>query len=366
MGIKSGSMQLTFFFVPDPITEDFWGYVADHIQKGVFTPCERENVSSCGFVSWEDLFDTSFSDGFQKANYIAFQFRIDSKKVPPMIIKQHLREAVEAYRKEKGHFPSKKTRSLLKESIEEELIKTTTPCPSGCEVVWNHTEKQLIVGTTSSKFIEKFLEHFEKTFRLHPVPLYHLQLALNMDELPAKIKDDLSMLISPASHRAFEEGRFLGYEFLTWLWFRSEQQESPLGAIYLGDRMVLSRPDDGREKIICTHQSHRLREAHTALVEGKMLEEAQWIVQKGDREYYLTLDVSLWTMKNVKTPSQPSVSQDDDPEGRFLERMFFIEELRNTVKALYREFLTVRFDSRWSTDVLPAIEEWKRSPAEEV
>lgn len=366
MGIKSGSMQLTFFFVPDPVTEDFWGYVADHIQKGIFRPCEPESVSSCGFVSWEDIFDTSFSEGFQKANYIAFQFRIDNKKVPPMIIKQRLREAISAYSKEKGHLPSKKTCSMLKESIEEELIKATIPCPSGCEVIWNPVEKELILGTTSTKFIEKFLEHFERTFRLHPVPLYHLQLALHMEELPARIKDSLSNLISPSSHRAFEEGRFLGYEFLTWLWFRTEHQESPIGGVYLGDRMVLSRPDDGREKIICTTQSHRLREAHTALLEGKMLEEAQWIFQKGDREYYTTLDVSLWTMRNVKTPSQPAASKDDDPEGRFLERMFFIEELRNSLKALYREFLTVRFDSRWTTDVIPALEEWKRAGASSV
>jgi hypothetical protein len=280
-----------------------------------------------------------------------------------MIIKQRLREAISAYSKEKGHLPSKKTCSMLKESIEEELIKATIPCPSGCEVIWNPVEKELILGTTSTKFIEKFLEHFERTFRLHPVPLYHLQLALHMEELPARIKDNLSNLISPSSHRAFEEGRFLGYEFLTWLWFRTEQQESPIGGVYLGDRMVLSRPDDGREKIICTTQNHRLREAHTALLEGKMLEEAQWIFQKGDREYYATLDVSLWTMRNVKTPSQPAASKDDDPEGRFLERMFFIEELRNSLKALYREFLTVRFDSRWTTDVIPALEEWKRAGA---
>ncbi|MEJ5300921.1 MAG: recombination-associated protein RdgC [Thermodesulforhabdaceae bacterium] len=359
MSIKSGSMQLTFFFVPDPVTEDFWGFVAEHISKGTFTPCTPENISSSGFVSWEDLFDTSFSDGYQKANYLAFQFRLDQKKVPPMIIKQRLQEALLAYKKEKGHLPSKKVRTALKEAVEEELIKAALPCPSGFEVVWDTATKRLILGTTSSKFIEAFLEHFERVFRLHPVPLYHLQLALHMEELPNSLKDKLSQLISPSSHRAFEEGRFLGYEFLTWLWFKTDTAERGSN-IYLGDRIVLSRPDDGRERIICTTQSHNLKEAHTALLEGKMLEEAQWILQKGDDEYYFTLDVSLWTMKNVKTPSQPSRSRDEDPEGRFLERMFFIEEIRHTVESLYREFLTVRFESKWHDDVIPAMEEWKR------
>lgn len=351
-------MQLTFFFVPDPVTEDFWGYVAEHIAKGVFTPCSPENVMSCGFVSWEDLFDLSFSDGYQKATYLAFQFRLDHKKIPSMIIKQRLQEAVKTYKNEKGHFPSKKTRSLLKESIEEELIKTALPCPSGCEVVWNPVVKRLILGTTSSKFIESFLEHFEKTFRLHPIPLYHVQLALNMETLPPRIKDSLSAMVSISSHQALQEGRFLGYEFLTWLWFKTDQTSS---GVYLGDRIVLSRPDDGKERVICTTQNHHLREAYTALVEGKMLEEAQWIVQKGDNEYSFTLDASLWTMRGVKTPSQPPRSKDDDPEGRFLERMYFIEELRTVIESLYREFLMLRFDSRWQEEVLPAMEEWKKA-----
>jgi len=360
MGIKSGSMQLTFFFVPDPVTEDFWGFVAEHIAKGFFTPCTPENISSAGFVSWEDLFDPSFPDGYQKANYLAFQFRLDQKKVPPMIVKQRLQEAIGAYKKEKGHPPSKKTRTALKEAVEEELTKSALPCPSGFEVVWDTTNKRLILGTTSSRMIEAFLEHFERTFRLHPVPLYHLQLALNMKDLPDGIKDRLSRLVSPSSHRAIEEGRFLGYEFLTWLWFKTDTAEGGSN-IYLGDRIVLSRPDDGRERVICTTQSHNLKEAHTALVEGKMLEEAQWIMQKGDTEYYFTLDVSLWTMKNVKVPSHPSHPKDEDAEGQFLERMFLIEEIRQAVESLYKEFLMLRLESKWQDDIIPAMEEWKKT-----
>lgn len=360
MGIKSGSMQLTFFFVPDPITEDFWGYVAEHLAKGAFIPCVPESSVSSGFVSWENLFDVNFTDGYQKASYIAFQFRIDRKKIPPMIIRQKLQEAIEAYKNEKGRLPSKKTRSILKESVEEELLKTTLPCPSGCEVVWHPPSRRLILGTTSTRVIESFLEHFERTFRLHPVPLYHIQLALNMETLPSRIKDGLSAIVSPSSHKALREGRSIGYEFLTWLWFKSDQGENKSG-IYLGDRIVLSRPDDGRERVICTTQSHNLREAYIALLEGKMLEEAQWIVQKGDNEYFFTLDASLWTMKGVKIPSQNPESRDEDPEGRFLERMFFIEELRAVFESLYREFLTLRFDGRWHDEILPAMDEWKQS-----
>ncbi|MCX7822613.1 MAG: recombination-associated protein RdgC [Syntrophobacterales bacterium] len=360
MGMKAGSMQLTFFSIPDPVTEDFWGYVSEHLKKGIFRPCAPEDTVSYGFVSWEDLFDLSFSDGYQKANYLAFQFRLDQKKIPSMIVKQKLQEAISAYKSEKGHLPSKKIRSLLKESVEEALFKSTLPCPSGFEVVWHPVTKRLILGTTSSKLIEAFLEHFERTFRLHPVPLYHVQLALSMETLPSRIKDSLSLIVSPSSHRAFQEGRFLGYEFLTWLWFKSDQRENSL-PVYLGDRIVLSRPDDGRERIICTTQNHSLKEAYTALGEGKMVEEAQWIVHRRDNEYIFSLDASLWMMKGVRTPSQPSMSKDGDPEGRFLERMFFIEELRDVFESLYQEFLMLRFDGRWHDDVLPAMEEWKRS-----
>ncbi len=353
MSIKSGSMKLSFFYVPDPVTEDFWGYVADHITKGIFKTCEVEDISSAGFVTWEDLFDYSFSNGYQKGQYMVFQFRLDQKKIPPMVLKQHLQQAIIDHKKEKGKFPSKKERQLLKETVKEELLHKAMACPSGFEVVWNPVNKRLILGTTSTNLIEAFLEKFESTFKVHPIPLYHLQLALHLDISPS-LKDKISQHINPSSPKAFKEGRFIGYEFLTWLWFKAETQEN--SNFYLGDKLILSHPDNGKERIICSTENHSLEEARIALTQGKMLEEAQWILMVKDREYSFHLDVSLFTIKNLKTPSPKPI--DGDYEGSFFERMFFIEEVKSTIEELYKEFLTTRFDPRWQTDILPLLKDW--------
>ena len=191
-----------------------------------------------------------------------------------------------------------------------------------------------------------------------------LTWALNMLPLTPGQKDVLGSLVSVKSPSALNDGRFLGSEFLTWLWFYIErlggsiQAGDKIANIHLGERMVLVLPGDGKERVICTTQANFLHEARTALRQGKVVDEAQLFFIIGENEYLLTLDSSLWAVKGLKTPKQLPDYGQEDPDGRFLEKMYFIEEVFSTLDALYMRFLAERLTPGWETDTLAQLQKW--------
>ena len=212
--------------------------------------------------------------------------------------------------------------------------------------------------------LDAFLEYFERQFRTYPLPLYHAQWALNTLPLTSGQKDVLGSLVSVKSPTAMSDGRFLGFDFLTWLWYYIERLGGTVEAgdkvanIHLGERMVLVLPGDGKERVICTTQANFLHEARTALRQGKVVEEVQIFFVVGENEYLVTLDSLLWAIKGLRTPKQLPDYGQDDPDGRFLEKMYFIDEVFATLDALYMRFLAERLSPGWETDTLAQMQKW--------
>jgi hypothetical protein len=121
---------------------------------------------------------------------------------------------------------------------------------------------------------------------------------------------------------------------------------------------VLVLPSDGKERVICTSQANFLHEARTALRQGKVVEEVQIFFVVGENEYLVTLDSSLWALKGLRTPKQLPDYGQDDPDGKFLEKMYFIDEVFATLDALYMRFLEQRLTPGWETDTRPEMQKW--------
>jgi len=367
MSIKSGSATFTRFYIPDPTTEDFWSYVDEKLQAGVFKGIEDGEEQAVGFAPWEDFFDSTIPYGsYHKGEYVAFHFRTDQRKVPSIVLKQHVKAAVQKYRNEnEGRGPSRNERKEMQENIQKALLNRAFTQPSACEVVWNASEKWMLLGTTSTKTIEAFLDHFEKHFTLYPVPLYHVNWALNLIPLNEHQKGALNSMVSVQSPEAMEAGHFLGNEFMTWLWFFTENEKGVIqfaenreAEVHLGERLVLTLPNDSKERIICTTQNTALIEARSALQQGKLVREIQFFLRVADDEYLPTLDSALWAIKGIRMPKQLTDHDEDDADGQFLERMYFLEEVSSILNALYGQFLSERLSLDWETMVLPAMNQW--------
>jgi DNA recombination-dependent growth factor C len=372
MGIHSASATFTRFYVPEIVTEDFWSFVEEKLMAGIFKELEETNEQSVGFASWEDMFEPRFDYGsYHKGEYVAFTFRQDQRKVPAIIVKKYIREAVQKYRDEnEGKWPPRHERQEIQENISSWLLSRAFPQPSACEIVWSPAGKWMLLGTTSAKMMEAYLEHFEKHFNIYPVPLYHVHWALNLIPLDERQKDALNAIVSAKSPQALDDGRYLGYEFLTWLWFFSESMDGTIqiseekeAKVHLGERMVLTLPGEGKEKVVCTTQANSLHEARTALQQGKLVHEMQIFLMIGDNEYLFTLDSGLWAVKGLKTPKQLQNLDEEDPDGMFLEKMYFIEEVSLALNTLYAKFLNERLSSTWELDVLPVLKQWVQGEA---
>ncbi|GAB6194158.1 hypothetical protein [Desulfocastanea catecholica] len=172
------------------------------------------------------------------------------------------------------------------------------------------------------------------------------------------------------------EKRFLGQEFLTWLWWKSEERGGSVELPGQGDITVVfekhmlleSGEGESTEKIVCTGLQAELQEARTGLRMGKKLEQARIVIGHNDYEYSFTLAAALMEFRNVRLPKTETTENDksDSPEeveGMILERIYLFEELIKLVNALFKMFLDVRLTAAWR-DELQKIRGWVAKSAE--
>lgn len=168
-----------------------------------------------------------------------------------------------------------------------------------------------------------------------------------------------------------EEKRFLGQEFLTWLWWKSEERG---GSVLVSERgedvtvvfekhMLLEYGDgQNSERIICSGLQSEMKEARTGLRMAKKLEQARIQLVLGDLEWNFTLAAAMMEFRSVKLPKTAKTDgshseNQEETEGMILERIYLFEELTSIVDDLFRGFLKVRISPEWDQE-LQKIREW--------
>ena len=147
-----------------------------------------------------------------------------------------------------------------------------------------------------------------------------------------------------------ESKRFLGHEFLLWLWFEADRGGGVFG---LGDAGEVSVAFDDQlvlEAYLAETEQSRLSggapaespEARSALRAGKRVSKAKLRLRRGDREFVFAVDAADFSFASVRVPA---VLKGEDE--RLVERLALIDELMELWRALYREFLRLRLTDRW-------------------
>jgi len=160
-----------------------------------------------------------------------------------------------------------------------------------------------------------------------------------------------------------QEKRFLGQEFMAWLWYKSEERGGSVALPGTGDITVIFEKHmlleygegETSEKVICRGLQTELREARAGLALGKKPEQARVMIVKGDYEFHVTLAAALFEFRNVKLPKTVASSDESDNpeavEGRILERIALIEELNRIIHDLFRLFLEIRTRDDWQGEL---------------
>ena len=174
------------------------------------------------------------------------------------------------------------------------------------------------------------------------------------------------------------EKRFVGQEFLTWLWWKSEERGGSVELEGQGDIIVVFEKHmlleygeaDYNERLVCSGLQTELKEARTGLRTGKKLEQARLQLIKDEKEYNLTLGASFFEFRNVRLPKtegadSASENSDAELEGAVLERIYLFEELVKIVNDLLRMYVEVRTSDNWPEE-LARVRTWVHKSADQV
>lgn len=166
--------------------------------------------------------------------------------------------------------------------------------------------------------------------------------------------------------------RFLGSEFLIYLWFRVDcfdglldVEADDLGRIELifDDQLTLDAyvAETQRSDLRGGAPAYS-REAVTALRQGKRPTRAKLCIIREGREWMFRFKAETFQLTSVKTPALLT----KETVEQFYERMYLLEELEDILHALYREFLEVRLGDEWEDRFVGAIQEWIASDEDPV
>lgn len=154
---------------------------------------------------------------------------------------------------------------------------------------------------------------------------------------------------------------FLGREFLTWLWYRSDTREGLFTIddntveVWFDAKLTLEAQGDLKESnVVKAENPTDTDEAHAALLTGKLVTEARLRVIVEQKQWGATVKADNIGLSSVKLPALLSREDDD----QLYERFFLMEEIEDIVDALFDQFIAVRLnDSTWKKEI-NAIRTW--------
>lgn len=168
---------------------------------------------------------------------------------------------------------------------------------------------------------------------------------------------------------AYNRYRFLGNEFLTWLWFLIENDLSIIhhcdpdfAALEMGNRLVLeNRLANGLETITIKGDAAGLEEALLALRKGASITEMNLIYKSGVLQWQFSLKGESLSFSGLKLPESGSMESTDDMEGLVLEKLYLYEKPFELVDQLFSRFIKLRLTPKWLQEIIPRMRQWMLS-----
>ena len=164
---------------------------------------------------------------------------------------------------------------------------------------------------------------------------------------------------------AYNRYRFLGNEFLTWIWFAIENDEDiirrcdpDVQSLDVGNRMVLEhRWANGIETVAIKGDAAGLEEGLLALSKGAQVTEINLIYKSGSLQWQFSLKGESLSFSGLKLPETAAAEQSEDMEGIVLEKLYLYEKPFNFIDELYRLFIELRLSRQWDA-TLTRMKKW--------
>ena len=165
---------------------------------------------------------------------------------------------------------------------------------------------------------------------------------------------------------AYNRYKFLGDEFLTWLWFVIDQDptifknmDPDITALEIGNRIVLeNRKSKSVERITIKGEDAHFEEGMLALKKGAVVTELNLVYRSTEQKWQFTLKGESLNVSSFKTPKTTPPESPDDLEGAILEKVFLYDKILQFLEKLYKHFIQLRTSNAWQRRIVPLIKTW--------
>lgn len=160
-----------------------------------------------------------------------------------------------------------------------------------------------------------------------------------------------------------ELNRFVGREFLLWLWFESELYDTNLSpstgepfSLWLETQITLA--SEAEETRIKAAMPGQAPEAKQALRQGKLPLTTRMTAMLGGAEFRWVFKADQLAIGTLKVPAE--LKAEEDKYEALYDRMRLTELLEAQLEALYKDFVTLRLDAAWEKSIVPELRRWAR------
>ncbi len=369
MGLLNGPLTFSRFMVVGKPPSGFSDFIHQQIRRHAFQDiAANAQEKIMGWTGIENVLDTEFrQSSYSWGDYLLFSLRIDRRTLPPSLLKLRALEAEKKYIKETGRKRVDKiTREQILDGIRQDLLGHVLPTPSVYEICWSVSDGSLLLTSLSEKVMQDFQDLFKTSFDLAPCPYVPWGTEVIDRETAGKI-EVLEKAIPGEIDR-----RSLGREFLTWLWFKSEERNGMIQIpgvgeteIHLVRRLVLESGDgEYSESVVCQGMHADLNEGREALRRGKKIKEARLQLTRDAAAWEFTLKADRFQFQSVKMPVVMDLDEEqDNRDGRVLERIYLIETVVRSMDRLFALFVALRQPENWQHEWM-RMEKWMQSSSE--
>jgi len=357
MGFLKGTVTFSRYRVTGALPEGFNDFFDGRIKRFAFHDTWRTaDEKIAGWIALENCLDTDFPyAAYAQGKYMLFSLRIDRKTIPPSLFRIRVMEAERKTLAESGQQKLyREQREAIRDAVRLELLAKTLPVPTFYEICWSVSDRLLTFCTLSDKIGSELQEIFRESFGLSLFP--HTPWNSEEKNLIQKETPGLPQNpdVSPPPLPAGIDPLTIGREFLTWLWFKSEERNGTIDNAAGGEdeiiflrRLVLeSGEGEYAETIICQGLHADLKEGKEALRQGKKITTARLRVSHDQEEWEFTFKADRFHFQSMKLPAL-SEDEEEDREGQILERIYLIEKAAATMDKLFHSFLDLRQTADW-------------------
>lgn len=351
MSFEKGTTALAIFRLQDPMPENTLELFAAKAAKRIDDLQTDEDIgwtSGRTLVEREITEETAICGGHYHVN-----LRIAQRKIPTALLQAacRMRELKYIQANDVDFVPSR-VRRELKEEFERSMIQNMPPQITGVPLVIDRNSNILYLGTGSTKLIDTFIAFFYDTFQMEPIQVsYDDMMIQNFNQT----SDSLPRVTFSETKR--DEDFIPGRDFLTWLWFYSEQnnvgrldlEQYGTMSLYIEGPLTFALVDEAEgagETVVKKGAPQNSAEAKAALEGGKKLKKAKITLAQEGNLWNCSFDADKFVFSGLKLPD----GEETEIHGMFEERVNFLNIFRIAMEEYYKTYVKTLQGDNWSTE----------------